>query len=94
MQAEILLEWLDQRGVDRIVLVGHEQGGAVSQQIVANHSDRVIYLVLIDSVTHDNWPIPLAARVMRLARTPGLDTGGLRPRMPSRAANLHRDRRR
>ena len=73
MQADLLLEWLDGRGVERVVVVGHEQGGAVAQQMVSTHPERVAGLVLVDSVAYDNWPIPLAAQVMRLARTPGLD---------------------
>jgi pimeloyl-ACP methyl ester carboxylesterase len=73
MQADLLLDWLDRRGIERAVLVGHEQGGAVAQQIVANHPERAAGLVLVASVAYDNWPIALAAQVMRLARTPGLD---------------------
>jgi pimeloyl-ACP methyl ester carboxylesterase len=73
MQADLLLDWLDGRGIDRVVLVGHEQGGAVAQQIVANHPERVTGLVLVDSVAYDSWPTTIAAQVMRLARTPGLD---------------------
>lgn len=73
MQADLLLDWLDGRGVDRVVLVGHEQGGAVAQQVVANHPERVAGLVLVDSVAYDSWPTAVAAQVMRLARTPGAD---------------------
>lgn len=73
MQADLLLDWLDRRGIDRAVLVGHEQGGAVVQQVVANHPERVAGMVLVASVAYDSWPVPLAAQVMRLARTPGLD---------------------
>ena len=73
MQADLLLEWLTARGIERAVVVGHEQGGAVAQQMVSTHPERVAGLVLVDSVAYDNWPIPLAAQVMRLARTPGLD---------------------
>ncbi len=87
MQAEVLLEWLDRRGIDQVVLVGHEQGGAVAQQIVANHPERVSHLVLVDSVTHDNWPIPLAAQVMRLARTPGVDVVAYALDLPRRLAH-------
>jgi pimeloyl-ACP methyl ester carboxylesterase len=73
MQADLLLDWLDRRGIEQAVLVGHEQGGAVAQQIVANHPERVAGLVLVATVAYDNWPIALAAQVMRLARTPGAD---------------------
>ena len=87
MQAEIVLEWLDKMGVDEAVLVGHEQGGAVAQQVVANHPERVSALVLVDSVAYDNWPIPAAAQVMRLARTPGLDTVVYALDLPRRVAH-------
>jgi pimeloyl-ACP methyl ester carboxylesterase len=86
MQADLLLDWLDERGLDRVVLVGHEQGGAVAQQIVANHPERVAGLVLVDTVAYDNWPIPLAAQVMRLARTPGLDVLAYALDLPRRVA--------
>jgi pimeloyl-ACP methyl ester carboxylesterase len=87
MQAELLLEWLDGVGVAQAVLVGHEQGGAVAQQIVANHAERARGLVLVDSVAYGNWPIPLAAHVMRLARTPGLDVLAYALEVPRRAAH-------
>lgn len=90
MQAELLLGWLDDRGIERVVLVGHEQGGAVAQQIVATHPERVAGLVLVDTVAYDNWPIPLASQVMRLARTPGLDVLAYALDLPRRVArNAH-----
>jgi len=90
VQAELLLEWLAGRGLDRVVVVGHEQGGAVAQQVVATHPERVAGLVLVDTVAYDNWPIPLAAQVMRLARTPGLDVLAYALDLPRRVArNAH-----
>jgi pimeloyl-ACP methyl ester carboxylesterase len=86
-QAEILLDWLEERGIDRVLLVGHEQGGAVVQQIVANHPERVLGAVLIDTVAYDNWPIPFAAQAMRLARTPGLDVLAYAFDLPRRLAH-------
>jgi pimeloyl-ACP methyl ester carboxylesterase len=86
MQADLLLDWLDRRGIPQAVLVGHEQGGAVVQQIVANHPERVAGLVLVASVAYDNWPVPLAAQVMRLARTPGLDVLAYALDLPRRVA--------
>jgi pimeloyl-ACP methyl ester carboxylesterase len=86
-QAEILLEWLDKRGVAEVVLVAHDQGGAVAQQIVANHPERVSHLVLIDTVCYDNWPVPLVAQLTRLARTPGLDTIAYALGLPRRIAH-------
>lgn len=87
MQAELLLDWFDDLGLDRAVLVGHEQGGAVAQQVVANHPERVSGVVLVDTVAYGNWPIPFAAQVMRLARTPGLDVLAYALDLPRRFAN-------
>jgi pimeloyl-ACP methyl ester carboxylesterase len=86
MQADLLLDWLDRRGIERAVFVGHEQGGAVAQQVVANHPERVAGLVLVASVAYDSWPVPLAAQVMRLARTPGLDVLAYALDLPRRVA--------
>lgn len=87
MQAEILLDWLDKWSLESVVLVGHEVGGAVAQQIVANHPERVRGLVLVDTVCYDNWPHPLVAQAMRLARTPGLDTVAYALGLPRRIAH-------
>src|SRR6476646_7171091 len=87
MQAELLLDWLDDLDVAHAVLVGHEQGGAVAQQVVANHPERVSGLVLVDSAAYRNWPIPFAAQVMRLARTPGLDVLAYALDLPRRVAH-------
>lgn len=90
VQAEIVLDWLDGRGIERAVVVGHEQGGAVAQQIVAGHPERVAGLVLVDSVAYDNWPTPLTTQVMRLARTPGLDVVAYALDLPRRVVhNAH-----
>ena len=90
MQAEILLEWLDKRGLDRVAVVGHDQGGAVAQQLVANHPERVSHLALVNSAAYDNWPVPVVAQVMRLARTPGLDTVAYVLDLPRRVAHSTR----
>jgi pimeloyl-ACP methyl ester carboxylesterase len=73
-QAELLLEWLDRMGVGPVAVVAHDQGGAVAQQLVANHPDRVSHLGLIDTVAYDNWPVRLVTVLSKLARTPGLDS--------------------
>jgi pimeloyl-ACP methyl ester carboxylesterase len=87
MQAELLLEWLDHLGLDRVAVVAHDQGGAVAQQLVANHPERVSHLALIDVVAYDNWPVPVMAQVMRLARTPGLDVVAYALDLPKRIAH-------
>lgn len=86
MQADLLLSWLAGRGIDRFVVVGHEQGGAVAQQMVATQPQRVAGLVLVSSVAYDGWPLPLVGQVMRLARTPGLDVLAYALDLPRRLA--------
>lgn len=90
MQAELLLEWLDRLGLDRVALVGHDMGGAVAQQIVANHPERVSHLALVNSVAYDGWPAPFVQQIMRVARTPGLDTIAYALDIPRRVAHSAR----
>ena len=90
MQAELLLDWLDRLGLDQVALVAHDQGGAVAQQLVANHPDRVSHLAFVDVVAYDNWPVPVMAQVMRLVRTPGVDTVAYALDLPRRVAHSQR----
>jgi pimeloyl-ACP methyl ester carboxylesterase len=87
MQAELMLEWWDKRGLDAVALVAHDQGGAVAQQIAANHPERLTHLCLVDVVAYDNWPVPGVAQVMKLARTPGLDVIAYALELPRRLAH-------
>lgn len=90
MLAELVLEWLDRLGLDEVAVVAHDQGGAVAQQLVANHPERVSHLALVDVVAYDNWPVPLMAQAIRLARTPGLDTVVYALDLPRRVAHSSR----
>jgi pimeloyl-ACP methyl ester carboxylesterase len=56
-QAELLPELLDELGVDRPVVVGHDIGGAVAQILAVRSPERVAALGLVDSVSFDSWPI-------------------------------------
>ena len=56
-------EFLDAVGADgRIGVGGHDIGGAVAQQLVARHADRVERLALVNSVLYDSWPVPAVER--------------------------------
>lgn len=44
--ADSLLRLLDDRGWDRVHLVGHSMGGMVAQELAAGHQDRLASLVL------------------------------------------------
>jgi pimeloyl-ACP methyl ester carboxylesterase len=87
-QAELLLEWLDRMGVERVAIVAHDQGGAVAQQLVANHPERVSHLGLVGVVAYDNWPVRLVAALTRLARTPGIDNAAYALGLPRPVGRL------
>ena len=57
-QADYLLGWLEQLGVQRAVLVGHDLGGGVAQVAAVREPRRCAGLVLTNSICYDSWPIP------------------------------------
>jgi pimeloyl-ACP methyl ester carboxylesterase len=69
-QAEALEAWLERLGVVDAVVVGHDVGGGVAQQLAVRFPRRVGRLCLMNSVCYDSWPVeamlqlghPLAAR--------------------------------
>jgi 2-hydroxymuconate-semialdehyde hydrolase len=68
-QALLVPKLLDALGVDRVILVGHDLGGAVAQRMAVEAPERVAGLVLIDSVSFDSWPI-LRMRMLRAIAPP------------------------
>lgn len=69
-QARALEDFLDALEIDRAHVVAHDQGGAAAQILVTSRPSRVERLVLSDVVCFDNWPVPVIARLQRLARLP------------------------
>ena len=69
--ADLLAEFLDTLGIERVTLVGNDSGGAISQVFLTEYPDRVEQLVLTNCDAFDNFP-PLAARPFVWgARIPG-----------------------
>ena len=64
-QAQYLYDWLQHLSIKRAVFVGHDYGGGVIQQLLADHPELAAGLVLTDSVAYDNWPVA----AVRLARS-------------------------
>jgi pimeloyl-ACP methyl ester carboxylesterase len=56
-QAGYLLDWLDEQGIERAVLAGHDLGGGVVQIAAVRAPERVAGLVLADAISYDSWPI-------------------------------------
>lgn len=55
-QARMVVGLLDALGLERVHLVGHDQGGAIAQVVAAHHPDRVDRLALSNAEAYDNWP--------------------------------------
>jgi 2-hydroxymuconate-semialdehyde hydrolase len=56
-QADYLLEFINKKQLERVILVGHDIGGAVAQIMAVRNPQRVQALILVNSVIDDNWPV-------------------------------------
>ncbi len=60
-QAVLLLGLLDELGLDRVMVAGQDEGGAVGLHLAALAPERVAGLALLGSAVHtDAWPAPVA----------------------------------
>ena len=55
-QAAMITGLLDQLGLQRVHVVGHDHGGAVAQLLAAEHPQVIDRLVLVNVEAFDNWP--------------------------------------
>lgn len=56
-QTEAILAFLDNLGIEKATIVGHDTGGGVALILAIEHPDRVERLVLTNVVAYDSWPI-------------------------------------
>ena len=66
--ADALVRVLDHAGVDRAVVVGNDNGGAMSQVLAARHPDRVAGLVLAGCEVLEHFPPPAFRPFVQAAR--------------------------
>ena len=57
-QAGYLEAWMDEIGLEKALLVGHDLGGGVAQIAALRHPDRGTGLVLTNAICYDSWPVP------------------------------------
>jgi pimeloyl-ACP methyl ester carboxylesterase len=69
-QAAMALGFLDELGIERAHLVGHDHGGAVAQLLAAEHPNRIDRLVLSNVEAYDNWPSPTERPFVRVTQVP------------------------
>lgn len=71
-QVRSVVELLDHLGLERVAVVGHDQGGAIAQLLAARHAERVAALVLVNAEAYDNWPSAEELPFVRATQTPVL----------------------
>ncbi|MGJ3252671.1 MAG: alpha/beta fold hydrolase [Elainellaceae cyanobacterium] len=57
VQAQMVRQFLDTLGLDRVNLVGHDTGGGVSLILGIEAPERIHTLTLTNIVAYDSWPI-------------------------------------
>jgi haloalkane dehalogenase len=56
-QTIMILSFMDELGIDKATIVGHDTGGGVALILGIEHPERVQRLVLTNIVAYDSWPI-------------------------------------
>ena len=56
-QTTMVLRFMDELGIERATIVGHDTGGGVALIMGIEHPERVEHLVLSNVVAYDSWPI-------------------------------------
>ncbi|MGW0159502.1 alpha/beta fold hydrolase [Mycobacterium sp. NPDC003323] len=69
----IIVAFLDALGLDRVVVVANDAGGAISQMLAADHPERIAALVLTSCDQYLQFPPRYLKPVRWLAAIPGLD---------------------
>jgi pimeloyl-ACP methyl ester carboxylesterase len=69
-QAEMLVQLLDALGVEQVLLVLHDQGGAHGMQLMERAGERIRAVAFSNVVCYDNWIVPAISVLMRAARYP------------------------
>ncbi len=57
-QADHLVAWLRELGVEDPIVVGHDLGGGVAQIAAARNPGLFSGIVLINAIGYDSWPVP------------------------------------
>jgi pimeloyl-ACP methyl ester carboxylesterase len=71
-QVALLVELLDRLGLDEVLVVSNDAGGAISQMLAGAHPDRVRALVLSSCDTYRQFPPRYLKPVHLVAQVPGL----------------------
>src|ERR1700744_4571435 len=70
--AAMIAEFLERLGLDDVVLVGNDSGGALAQIVAGTHPERLGALVLTSCDAFEHFPPPILKPLIVAARTPAL----------------------
>jgi pimeloyl-ACP methyl ester carboxylesterase len=69
--ARLIADFLAERELERVTLVGNDTGGALCQMVAVSHPERVGRLVLTPCDAYDNFPPAMFRPLQLAARIPG-----------------------
>jgi pimeloyl-ACP methyl ester carboxylesterase len=79
--AFLLNDFLEEIGIQKMHLVGHDVGGGIAQIFAVNFPEKLFSLTLVNSVAYDFWPVqPIIAMrtpIIRQLAMSTLDKGAL-----------------
>ncbi len=68
-QAEILKKLLDKLNIQKVYFIGHDIGGGIGQIFAVKYPERLLKLVLINTVGYNFWPVqPIASMRIPIIR--------------------------
>lgn len=57
-QAEYLAQWMQELGIEKAIIAGHDLGGGVAHILAVRHPQLCSGLFLTNAIGYDSWPIP------------------------------------
>jgi len=55
--ATLLIEFMDQLGLEKVHIVGHDIGGGIAQLLGISHPERFHSIAMLNPVGYDYWPV-------------------------------------
>ena len=77
--ARMIAGFMEALGLEDVVLVGNDSGGAISQVVAARYPERIGTLVLTNCDAFEEFPPGIFKALVRAAKIPGALKAGLQP---------------
>jgi len=69
-QAEWMVRFMDEAGLERVHLLGHDLGGVIALALAVKYPERILKLILSHVPPRSDWGHPLLQRIRGWARLP------------------------